>query len=154
MLRKLKALYKYIDKFLTILSLVDASRHLESLHWKLTLGEKSLGAPGTRTGTRVSIAPGVSIGHSTHWAVYLMFRGRFAGAETELIFLPWVTAPDAYVHVWPFDSKLLAAEGNRFANFKDGADSDDIFILFLRQLRHTDAPVSYTHLTLPTMAVV
>ena len=35
----------------------------QSLHWKLTLGEKSLAAPGTRT--RISIAPGVSARHST-----------------------------------------------------------------------------------------
>ena len=34
----------------------------ESLYWKLTLGEKSLAAPGTRT--RVSIAPGFSVGRS------------------------------------------------------------------------------------------
>jgi len=31
----------------------------ESLHWKLTLGEKSLAAPGTRT--RVSIVPGLLV---------------------------------------------------------------------------------------------
>ena len=30
----------------------------ESLHWKLTLGEKSVATPGTRT--RVGIAPGPS----------------------------------------------------------------------------------------------
>ena len=35
-----------------------------SVHWKLTLEEKSLAAPGTRT--RVSIAPGFSVGRSTH----------------------------------------------------------------------------------------
>ena len=31
------------------------------------LGEKSLATPGTRT--RVSIAPGFSVGHSTNWAI-------------------------------------------------------------------------------------
>ena len=36
----------------------------ESLHWKLTLGERSLAAPGTRT--RVSIAPGFSVRHTTN----------------------------------------------------------------------------------------
>ena len=38
-----------------------------SLHWKLTLGEKSLAAPWTRT--RISTAPGFSVGHSTNWAM-------------------------------------------------------------------------------------
>ena len=37
--------------------------HRKSLHWKLTLGEKSLAAPGTRT--RVSIAPGFSVARPT-----------------------------------------------------------------------------------------
>ena len=37
-----------------------AQRLLESLHWKLTLGEKSLAALGSRT--RVSTAPGFSVG--------------------------------------------------------------------------------------------
>ena len=35
---------------------------LDSLHWKMTLGEKSLAAPGTRT--QVSIASGFSVRHS------------------------------------------------------------------------------------------
>ena len=34
--------------------------HCKSLHWKLTLGEKALAKPGTRT--RVSTAPGFSVG--------------------------------------------------------------------------------------------
>ena len=34
-----------------------------SVHWMLTLGEKSLAAPGTRT--RVSIVPGFSVGRSS-----------------------------------------------------------------------------------------
>ena len=39
----------------------------ESLHWKLTLGEKSLATPGTRT--CISIAPGFPVGWSTRWAI-------------------------------------------------------------------------------------
>ena len=39
----------------------------ESLHWKLTLGEKSLAASGTWT--CISIAPGCSVGLSTNWAI-------------------------------------------------------------------------------------
>ena len=39
----------------------------ESLHWNLTQGEKSLAAPGTRT--RVSIAPGFSVGRFINGAV-------------------------------------------------------------------------------------
>ena len=39
----------------------------KSLHWKLTLGEKSLAASGTRT--RVSIAPGFSVRRSPSWAI-------------------------------------------------------------------------------------
>ena len=39
----------------------------KGLHWKLTRGEKSLAASGTRT--RISIAPGLSVSCSTHWAI-------------------------------------------------------------------------------------
>ena len=38
--------------------------HPERVHWKLTLGEKSLAAPGTST--RVSIEPGISAGRSAY----------------------------------------------------------------------------------------
>ena len=38
--------------------------HRKSLHWKLTLGEKSLAAAGTRT--RISVAPGFSVGRSAN----------------------------------------------------------------------------------------
>ena len=40
---------------------------VESLHWKLTLGEKFHAALGTWT--HVSIAPGLAVGCSTTWAV-------------------------------------------------------------------------------------
>ena len=39
----------------------------ESMHRKLTLGEKSFAAPRTRT--RLSIALGLSVGRSTNWAI-------------------------------------------------------------------------------------
>ena len=41
-------------------------RHCKSLHWKLTLGEKSLAALGTRSD--ISIVPGFSVGCSTNGA--------------------------------------------------------------------------------------
>ena len=43
--------------------------YCKSLHWKLTLGKKSLAAPGTQI--HDSIAPGFSAGHSTYWAILL-----------------------------------------------------------------------------------
>ena len=41
--------------------------HRKSLHWKLTLEAKSFATPGTRT--RVSIAPGFSVGRFTNWYI-------------------------------------------------------------------------------------
>ena len=40
----------------------------ESLHWKLTVGEKSLVAPGNRTRVRI-FASGFSVGRFTNWAI-------------------------------------------------------------------------------------
>ena len=45
----------------------------ESLHWKLTMGEKSLAALRNQTG--ISVVPGFSVQHSVNWAVlpHLLF---------------------------------------------------------------------------------
>ena len=62
--------------------------HRKSLHWKLTLEAKSLAAPGTRT--RVSIAPGFSVGRSNNWSIRPREMFWWIVAEKSLVFCKYL----------------------------------------------------------------
>ena len=52
------------------------------LHWKLTLGEKSLAAPGNRTSVG-----GVPVRRFTNWATYMSYEGGQYGRHQQYPFL-------------------------------------------------------------------